>query len=253
MPQILGNIHSIESCGTVDGPGIRFVLFLQGCPMRCLYCHNPDTWSYNINTKMSVDEVLEKYNNVKEFLKNGGLTVTGGEPLVQIEFVTELFRRARLKNIHTTLDTSGILFRQEAIAQFEELMKYTNLVMLDIKHIDNDEHIKLTSFPNTNVLDFARYLSSKRIPVWIRHVVIPGITYNKKYLVELGEFLSTLDSHILQGLDVLPYHNMGAVKYQSLNMTYPLQGIPPLTKEQAMNARDIIIKSLKEASKRQLG
>lgn len=249
MARILGNIHSIESCGTVDGPGIRFVLFLQGCPMRCLYCHNPDTWSYNVNTQMDVDEVLEKYDSVKEFLKNGGLTVTGGEPLVQIDFVTELFRRARLKKIHTTLDTSGILFKKELIPKFDALMNYTNLVMLDIKHIDNDEHVKLTSFPNTNVLDFARYLSFKRIPVWIRHVVIPGITYNKKYLIELGEFLATLDSFILQGLDVLPYHDMGIPKYQKLNIPYPLRGIPPLTKEQAMHARDIIIKALKEAKK----
>ena len=249
MPQLIGNIHSIESCGTVDGPGIRFVLFLQGCPMRCMYCHNPDTWDFNVNQKMSVDEILEKYDKVKEFLKNGGLTVTGGEPLMQIDFVTELFKKAKTKNIHTAIDTSGIIFKKDNSSKFDELMKYTNLVMLDIKHIDNNEHIKLTGHPNTNVLDFARYLSFKKIPIWIRHVVVPGVTYNKKYLTELGQFLATLDASLIQGLDVLPYHDMGASKYEELNKPYPLKGIPPLTKEQALDARNTIIEAMKEARK----
>ena len=249
MAQIIGNIHSIESCGTVDGPGIRFVVFLQGCPMRCLYCHNPDSWDFNVNTKMSVDDILTKYDSVKEFLKNGGLTLTGGEPLMQIEFVTELFRRARLKNIHTALDTSGITFKRENMEKFNKLIEYTNLVMLDIKHIDNNEHIKLTGHSNVNILDFARYLSLKKVPMWIRHVVIPGITYNKKYLTELGEFLATLDSTTIKGLDVLPYHNMGIPKYQKLNKPYPLSHVPPLTKEQAVSARDMIINAMREANK----
>jgi len=247
MAQEIGNIHSIESCGTVDGPGIRFVVFLQGCPMRCLYCHNPDTWDFNVNTKMSIDEILTKYDSVKEFLKNGGLTVTGGEPLMQIEFVTELFKRAKLKNIHTAVDTSGITFKRENLGKFNELLKYTNLVMLDIKHINNDEHIKLTGHSNANILDFARYLSDKKIPMWIRHVVVPNITYNQKYLTELGQFLATLDASVIQGLDVLPYHNMGIVKYQKLNKPYPLASTPPLTKEMAISARDTIIKAMKEA------
>jgi len=247
MPQTIGNIHSIESCGTVDGPGIRFVVFLQGCPLRCLYCHNPDSWDFNVNTKMSVDEILEKYEGVREFLKNGGLTVTGGEPLMQIDFVTELFRRAKLKNIHTALDTSGITFKRTSSAKFDELIKYTDLVMLDIKHIVDSEHIKLTGHSNSNVLDFARYLSDKKIPIWIRHVVVPGITYNKKYLAELGQFLATLETSVIQGLDVLPYHTMGVAKYEKLNKPYPLKGIPPLTKEQAMDARNTIIEAMKEA------
>jgi len=249
MPQTIGNIHSIESCGTVDGPGIRFVVFLQGCPMRCLYCHNPDTWDFNVNQKMTVDEILEKYEKVKEFLKNGGLTVTGGEPLMQIDFVTELFKLAKVKNIHTAIDTSGITFKRDNIAKFDELMKYTDLVMLDIKHIDDGEHIKLTGHSNANVLDFAKYLSFKKIPMWIRHVVVPGITYNKKHLITLGQFLATLDATLIQGLDILPYHDMGIPKYEQLNKPYPLKGVPPLTKEQALEARNIILDAMRETRK----
>ncbi len=249
MAQTVGNIHSIESLGTVDGPGIRFVVFLQGCPMRCMYCHNPDTWDFNIKQKMNIDEILKKYDSVKEFLKNGGLTATGGEPLAQIEFVTELFKQARAKNIHTTLDTSGITFREDNLEKFDELIKYTSLVMLDIKHINNEEHVKLTGHSNQRILSFAKYLSEKKIPVWIRHVVIPGITYNKTYLRQLGEFLSTLNN--IQALDVLPYHNMAIVKYEKLKKEYPLKNIPPLTKEQATDARNVILDAMREAKRNQ--
>lgn len=236
-----GNIHSLESCGTVDGPGIRFVVFMQGCPMRCLYCHNPDTWDFNVNKKMSVDEILAKYDSVKEFLKNGGLTVTGGEPLAQIDFVTELFKQAKNKNIHTALDTSGVTFNLHNTIKIDELLKYTDLVMLDIKHIDSNEHNKLTGHPNKNILEFAKYLSDNKIPVWIRHVVVPTITYNKKYLKQLGEFLATLNN--IQALDVLPYHDLAIPKYENLGLEYHLKGIPPLTKEEALEARDTILKA----------
>ncbi len=245
MAQIFGNIHSIESMGTVDGPGIRFVVFFQGCPMRCLYCHNPDTWDCSVNNKMSVDEILKKYDNVKEFLKNGGLTATGGEPLIQIDFLTELFKKAREKNIHTALDTSGILFNKNNTEKIDELLKYTNLVLLDIKHIDPVEHHKLTGHSNAQILDFAKYLSSKKVPVWIRHVVVPTITFNKTHLAHLGEFLAQLNN--IQALDVLPYHNMAIPKYENLKKPYPLKNIPPLTKEQALEARNIIIGAIKEA------
>ncbi len=242
--EILGNIHSLESCGTVDGPGIRFVVFLQGCPLRCKYCHNPDTWTTNLNKKISVKEILEKYEGVKEFVKNGGITVTGGEPLMQIDFVIELFKQAKERNIHTALDTSGILFNRNNTTKIDELLKYTDLVLLDIKHIDNEEHKKLTGLSNTNILDFAKYLSEINKPVWIRHVVVPQITYNEKWLSELGKFLATLKN--IKALDVLPYHDMAIPKYENLNIEYPLIGIPPLTKEEAIKARNIILVSYKK-------
>ena len=245
--RILGNIHSIESFGTVDGPGIRMVVFMQGCPMRCLYCHNPDTWSYDKNKKMSVEDILVKYDSVKEFLKNGGITVTGGEPLSQIEFVTELFKQAKEKSIHTALDTSGVLFNRKNTTQIDELLKYTDLVMLDIKHINDEEHKKLTGFSNKNILDFAKYLSEKEVPMWVRHVVVPTINDKTEYLKELGSFLATLDS--IKALDMLPYHNMAEPKYENLGIEYPLKDIPPATKEQIMHARFSVFRAYKEAKK----
>lgn len=242
--EIYGNIHSIETCGTVDGPGIRFVVFTQGCLLRCQYCHNPDTWTTEENKKISVDEILQKYDGVKEFLRNGGLTVTGGEPLLQIDFVTSLFKAAKSKNIHTALDTSGILFNKKNTSKIDELLKYTDLVLLDIKHIDDVEHKKLTGMSNVNVLDFAKYLSDKNIPVWIRHVVVPQITNNEEYLTRLGQFLSTLKN--IQALDVLPYHDMAIPKYENLGIDYPLRGVPPLSKQEAIKARDIILRAYRK-------
>lgn len=244
MAEIFGKIHSIESCGTVDGPGIRFVVFTQGCPLRCQYCHNPDSWDYNTDNLMSVEDILRQYNGVKEFC-TGGITVTGGEPLVQIEFVTELFKQAQDKNIHTALDTSGLLFTRSNTEKIDELLKYTSLVMLDIKHIDDEEHKKLTKHSNKNILDFAKYLSEKNIPTWIRHVVVSGITYNEEYLSRLGEFLAGLKN--IKALDVLPYHDMAISKYENLGIEYPLEGVPPLTQQEAIQARNIIIQAIKKA------
>ncbi|MBP1560724.1 MAG: pyruvate formate lyase-activating protein [Oscillospiraceae bacterium] len=242
----IGNIHSVESFGTVDGPGVRYVVFMQGCPMRCLYCHNPDTWEINGGEKMTVEQILEGYDSCKEFLKNGGITVTGGEPLVQIDFVTELFEAAKKRGIHTCLDSSGITFNRnaETLKKFDRLMESTDLVMLDIKHISDEEHKKLTSHSNKNILDFAQYLCDKKIEVWIRHVVVPGITYNEKYLRELGYFLGGLKN--IKALDVLPYHDMGKVKYKNLGMKYALENTEPLPKEDAVKARDIIVQGIKE-------
>ena len=239
MKEILGKIHSIETCGTVDGPGIRFVVFLQGCPMRCAYCHNPDSWSYESDNLISVDEILQKYDGVKEFC-TGGITVTGGEPLVQIDFVTELFKKAQEKSIHTALDTSGVLFNQDNTEKIDELLKYTSLVMLDIKHIDDEEHKKLTGHSNKNILSFAQYLSDKKIPMWVRHVVVPTVTYNEKYLKQLGAQLKKYKN--IQALDVLPYHDMAISKYENLGLSYPLAGIPPLSKDEALQARIWIVK-----------
>lgn len=244
---IKGNIHSIETCGTVDGPGIRFVIFMQGCLLRCQYCHNPDTWNTNLNKEMTVEELMQKYDGVKEFVQSGGITVTGGEPLLQIDFITELFKVAKSKKIHTALDTSGITFNPENTKKFDELLKYTDLVLLDIKHIDDTEHKKLTGSSNKNILAFAQYLSDKRIPVWIRHVVVKGITLNPEYLSKLGAFLATLNN--ISALDVLPYHNMAIPKYEALGINYPLKEILPTTKEEAIKARDIIIKEYKRNKK----
>lgn len=244
MSDILGNIHSIESCGTVDGPGIRFVIFTQGCPLRCQYCHNPDTWDLQgESNKMSAEEILKQYDGVKEFC-GGGITVTGGEPLLQTEFVTELFKQAQEKGIHTALDTSGLLFTPQTKDKIDELLKYTSLVLLDIKHIDNEEHKKLTRHSNKNILEFAKYLSEIKKPMWVRHVVVPNITFNEKYLTELGKFLAGLNN--IAALDVLPYHDMAIPKYENLGIEYPLKGVPPLTHEQALEARNIIMKSYKE-------
>ena len=242
MNNLLGKIHSIESCGTVDGPGIRFVIFMQGCPMRCLYCHNPDSWDYDSNNLMTVEDILKQYEGIKEFC-TGGITVTGGEPLVQIDFITELFKKAQEKNIHTALDTSGVLFNKENTNKIEKLLKYTSLVMLDIKHIDDIEHKKLTGFSNKNILEFASYLSDKNIPTWIRHVVVPTTTYKEEYLTQLGEFIAKLKN--IKALDVLPYHDMAKVKYEKLGIKNPLNSIPALSKEDAIKARNIIIQAIK--------
>ncbi len=239
-----GFVHSTESFGTVDGPGIRFVIFLQGCPMRCQYCHNPDTWKPCTGEKRTVESLLEEYDGLKEFLKSGGITVTGGEPLMQMEFVTELFREAKKRGIHTCVDTSGIFYRESNRNEYDELMKYTDLVMLDIKHIDDEEHKKLTAQSNKHIFEFAEYLRDIGKDVWIRHVVVPGITLKEKPLHDLGYFLGGLTN--LKALDVLPYHTMGIVKYEQLGMEYPLEGVEPATKEQAVWAKNIIFEGLKE-------
>ena len=181
---------------------------------------------------------------MKEFC-TGGITVTGGEPLVQIDFVTELFKKAQEKGIHTALDTSGLLFNRANTEKIDELLKYTSLVMLDIKHIDDEEHKKLTMHSNTQILDFAKYLSEKNIPTWIRHVVVPDITYKEEYLTRLGEFLAELKN--IKALDVLPYHDMAIPKYENLGLKYPLDGVPALTHDEALKARNIIIQSIKKA------
>ena len=244
---MIGYIHSIETFGTVDGPGVRYVVFLQGCPMRCKYCHNPDTWEPdNYSKTSSVEDILNDYERYIPFLKNGGITVSGGEPLMQLDFVTELFREAKNRNIHTCLDTSGVTFNphsEENVARINELLKYTDLVMLDIKHIDPNEHIELTKQKNDNILEFAKYLSKINKDIWIRHVVVPGITLNDEFLYKLGEFIGTLTS--VKALDVLPYHTMGEVKYESLGIPYPLKETKGATKEQAIHAREIIMKGFR--------
>jgi len=240
--KILGNIHSIETCGTVDGPGLRFVVFVQGCPLRCQYCHNPDTWTLDTNKKMSVSSIIKKYEGVKEFCK-GGITVTGGEPLMQIDFVTELFKEAKKNDIHTALDTSGITFNPNNTEKIDKLLEYTDLVLLDIKHVNDEEHKKLTGHSNKNILAFAQYLSDKKKDMWVRHVVVPNLTFNEKYLRALGQQLRNYTN--IKALDVLPYHDMAVSKYESLGLKYPLEGVPALTKNEALQARIWILKGYK--------
>ena len=237
-----GYIHSTESFGTVDGPGVRFVVFLQGCPMRCLYCHNPDTWAVGKGEQRSAQSLIDEYESLKEFLKNGGITVTGGEPLMQIDFVTELFTLAKERGIHTCIDTSGITFDPEHTEKLDKLLAMTDLVMLDIKHIDPARHKALTGQDNKNILAFAHYLADKGIDIWVRHVLVPSVTDDEYYLHKLGEFIGGLKT--LKALDVLPYHTMARPKYESLGIPYPLGDIPPATKEQAAKARDVIMKGL---------
>ena len=243
-----GRIHSVESFGTVDGPGIRYVVFMQGCPMRCLYCHNPDTWDISGGKEISTDEILREFNKNRDFYAKGGITVTGGEPLLQMDFLTELFKKAKADNIHTCIDTSGITFNPENTEKLDKLMSYTDLVMLDIKHINNEEHIKLTGKSNVNILKFAKYLESKNIPIWVRHIIVEGITDNPKYLTELGRFIGTLKD--LAALDVLPYHTMGVNKYKELNIPYALEGVPALPLQEAIKAKQYILQGIQEIKKR---
>lgn len=243
----IGHIHSTESFGTVDGPGIRFVVFLQGCPMRCLYCHNPDTWEMGGGNQMTVEEILRQYRKNSEFYKRGGLTVTGGEPLLQIDFLIDLFKSAKAEGIHTCIDTSGITYSESNtpyLQKMDELMKYTDLVMLDIKHIDEDKHRALTSHGNKGILAFAKYLEGKNIPLWIRHVVVEGYTDDPIHLKELGRFIGSLKN--LKALDVLPYHTMGKAKYEAMGLEYPLAGLPSLDRKDAEIAKRHILDGIRE-------
>lgn len=236
-----GLIHSFESFGTVDGPGVRYVVFFQGCPMRCKYCHNPDTWNFAEGMRLEADEVIAKFERNRSFYRTGGITATGGEPLMQIDFLTELFAKAKERGIHTCLDTSGILYdedKKELMAKFEKLFWVTDLVMLNIKHIEEKAHRELTGQSNRNVIAFAQALEQAQVPVWIRHVVVPGITFEEQALTELGKFIKTLSN--FEKLEALPYHTMGKVKYESLGIEYPLGDTPQLTKEEADYAKRLI-------------
>lgn len=233
-----GKIHSLESFGTVDGPGIRFVVFTKGCPLRCLYCHNPDTWYQDGARIMSCDELIKEILKYKDFFgSKGGVTFSGGEPLIQMDFIIECCKELKKRNIHTCIDTSGYTFKKED-KKFDELIKYVDLFLLDIKHINDDEHKKLTAVSNKPVLEFAKYLSENNKPMWIRHVLVPGYTLNDLYLKELKDFIDTLKT--VEKVEVLPYHTMGSVKYENLGYEYKLKDVQPPTKEEVKYAKAIL-------------
>ena len=230
-------VHSIESFGTVDGPGIRFVLFLQGCHLQCKYCHNRDTWDINGGEYKSVDEIVEKINRYKNYIipSGGGVTVTGGEPLIQASFVLELFKKLKENGIHTCVDTSAMFALTDGI---KEVLKYTDLVLLDIKHIDDEKCKELVGVSNKKELEFARYLSDNNIKMWIRQVLVPGYTDNEQDLLKLKDFLATLKT--LEKVQVLPYHNMGKYKWEKLGLEYPLEGVREANQEDIDIAKKIL-------------
>lgn len=244
MPQcneIKGRIHSTESFGAADGPGVRFIIFLRGCRMRCRYCHNPDTWDMNGGEEATADELLKKALRYKTYWRNeGGITVSGGEPLLQIEFLTDLFKKAKALGINTVIDTAGNPFTHEEpfFGQFNELMKYTDLILLDIKEMDPKRHKDITGFDNANILDMARYLSDIDKPVWIRHVLVPGLSDFDEDLKALGDFLSTLNN--VKKAEILPYHTLGKFKWENLGIPYTLKDTSPPTDERIKNAQKLI-------------
>ena len=213
--ELKGYVHSLESFGSVDGPGVRYVIFLTGCAMRCQFCHNPDTWDMPKGTPYTADELVKTALRYQTYWgEQGGITVSGGEPLLQIDFLTELFRKAKEQGIHTTLDTSGNPFTREEpfFEKIQELMKYTDLVMLDIKHIDDEKHKVLTGWTNENILDMAKYLDELHKPVWIRHVLVPERSDEDTALEKLHEFIEGLGN--VERVEVLPYHTLGEYKWK---------------------------------------
>ena len=240
---MLGAIHSIETFGLVDGPGVRYVIFMQGCHMRCKFCHNADTWKVK-EPDQSAEAVLKKALRYRPYWKeNGGITVSGGEPLLQIDFLIELFTQAKKEGVHTTLDTCGqpFTFEEPFFSKFKQLMKVTDLVLLDIKHIDEKAHKELTGHTNQNILEFAKYLSDIQKPVWIRHVLVPGGSDNDEELIRLNEFIKTLSN--VDRVEVIPYHDLGIFKWEKLGIAYPLINVKPPTKERVENAKKLLYTS----------
>lgn len=239
--EVIGNIHSFESFGLVDGPGVRFVIFLQGCRMRCKYCHNPETWELNRGQEWTAKKAFEKAYRYKQYWKdNGGITVSGGEPLLQIDFVTELFSLAKQHNIHTVLDSSGNPFTCEEafLEKFNRLMDVTDLVMLDIKEIDDEKHKNLSGWSNENILQMAQYLSEHGKDMWIRHVLVPELTNDEDGLIRLRDFIDGLKT--VKRVEILPYHTLGEFKWKNLGIEYPLAGVRVPAQEEVKRAEAIL-------------
>lgn len=234
-----GKIHSIETFGTVDGPGIRFVIFLQGCNFRCLYCHNPDTWCDDGAEEKTVDELVDEISKYKRYIE--GITVSGGEPLLQMEFVTELFKEVKKQGLSTCLDTNGSVFNladEKLISNLNNLLEVTDLVMLDIKHIDENKHKYLTGHSNKNTLEFARFLSNKKKPLWLRYVLVPTINNDFETLTKWKEFANGLKS--VEKIEILPYHRLGIEKYEKLGIDYKIKDILEPTKDEIKKAEEIL-------------
>lgn len=238
---IKGYVHSLESFGSVDGPGVRYVIFLSGCAMRCQFCHNPDTWKMGEGQEYTADELLKKALRYKSYWGDkGGITVSGGEPMLQMDFLIEFFRKAKEAGVTTALDTSGNPYthREPWHSKWQELMRYTDLVLLDLKQIDEEEHVKLTGHTNANILEMAEELSEMQKPVWIRHVLVPGGSDQDVYLNRLSDFIQTLSN--VERVEVLPYHTLGKFKWEKLGLDYPLEGVNPPTQERIDHARAIL-------------
>ena len=238
--QLIGRIHSFETLGAVDGPGIRFIVFMQGCPLKCKYCHNRDTWDCNRGTKYTIQDVIKKLMRCKPYIdasKDGGITVSGGEPLLQVDFVTALFEEAHKLGMSTCLDTAGSIAINDKI---KKLLSITDTVLLDIKHIDDKKAIDLTGVSNKNELDFAKYLSDNEIDIWIRQVLVPGYTDNAEDLIKTRKFIDSLKT--VKKVEVLPYHDFGKQKWIEMGLEYPLEGVPRPTEEQIEKAKKILCK-----------
>ena len=236
-----GYIHQLESFGSVDGPGVRFIIFFAGCPLRCKYCHNPDTWDMMKGKQYTADELLDEAITCRAYWgTKGGITVSGGEPLAQIDFLLELFTKAKERGINTCIDTAGGPFTREGewFEKFKRLMNVTDVLLMDIKHINEEEHIKLTGHTGKNIIEMFRYLDEINKPVWIRHVLVPGITDNDEYLIQTRDFIRTLGN--VQRVEVLPYHGLGAMKYKDLGIDYVLKDTNSPTAERVQNAREIL-------------
>ena len=231
-----GRIHSFESLGAVDGPGVRFVVFMQGCTLKCKYCQNRDTWDLNGGTIYSVTEIVEKILRYKNYIMpDGGVTISGGEPLLQTKFLIELFTKLKEYNIHTCIDTSGSF---DITDDIKKLINLTDLFLLDIKCINDEKAKDLTGVSNKKELDFARYLSSINKPLWIRQVLIPGITDDEQDLIKLKEFISSLKA--VEKVEVLPYHDLGKFKWENLGCKYELEGYRTANQEDVKRAKKIL-------------
>jgi len=232
MSKITGRIHSFESCGAVDGPGLRFVIFMQGCPLRCVYCHNPDSWNYSEGKEYSVEKIFKEVLKYRSYIERsgGGVTVSGGEPLIQPQFVTELFKLCKAENIHTALDTSGTVLPEKT----GELYRYCDLVLLDVKSADIEMYKTITGADQSPVISTLEYLRDKQNRVWIRHVLVPGYTASEKSLHSLGKLLSRFDN--IELVEILPFHNIGEYKWHELGEKYKLSRLAPPTEKEIKKA-----------------